>query len=334
MNYNKNEKNYISNYNENNDNDFFNEKIIISNQNYYCSNCNRRGHLYNKCSEPIISNGIISLYIEDFDLSLVPLLENYISENIKNTKININKKINNIFDKKVKFLMVQRKHSLGYIEFMRGRYKTKDINKIKYLFEQMTPKEIEQIRNYDFDHLWNILWNNVSTVNSIIKKKHYKEYIISKEKFYELKMYNSYLFTHTTPVYKFNEWGFPKGRREIYESDVVCAMREFEEETNYNENEYSLLGETSIIKENLVGTDGVNYRHNYYVAILHSNKIFQKENKEIGDVKIMNIDKCISLIRPYHYEKQTIVKKIYTLVINFLIENSIINKKKIFSTSI
>lgn len=67
-------------------NDFFNEKIIISNKNYYCSNCNKRGHTYNKCYEPIISNGIISLYIDNFDNSLIPLLEDYVIENIKKKK--------------------------------------------------------------------------------------------------------------------------------------------------------------------------------------------------------------------------------------------------------
>ena len=36
----------------------------------------------------------------------------------------------------------------------------------------------------------------------------------------------------------------------------------------------------------------------------------------------MNIDDCISVIRPYHHNKQLIVKKIYNLVLNFLAEYS------------
>ena len=54
---------------------YINEKIIISNKNFYCSNCNKRGHIYKKCYEPIISNGIISFYIENFDNSFISLLE-------------------------------------------------------------------------------------------------------------------------------------------------------------------------------------------------------------------------------------------------------------------
>jgi len=304
-------------------NDFINEKIIISNKNYYCSNCNKRGHTYKKCYEPIISNGIISIFIEDFDKSLIPLLEGYIMENIKKKNRYINKLTTNIFYKKIKFLMVQRKHSLGYMEFMRGKYDVGDKEGIKYLLEQMTPKELSDINNKDFDYLWNMLWDNDPNSTTTIKNKHhYKEYITSKQKFYELKMARSKMLTMTKPNFNFNEWGFPKGRRETYETDLVCAMREFEEETNYSENEYSILDESNVIRENLVGTDGNNYRHNYFLAIVHENHINDKENKEIGDINFMDIEECISIIRPYHHNKQIIIKKIHNLIVNFLIEHS------------
>jgi len=318
MNYNNDRKK-----NMNMINDFLTEKIIISNKNYYCSNCNKRGHTYSKCYEPIISNGIISLYIDDFDNSLIPLLEDYIMENIKKKSHIIKKSNMNIFNNKIKFLMVQRKHSLGYMEFMRGRYNVENINEIKYLLEQMTPEEIRDINEQDFDYLWNMLWDNdPNSTNTIKKKQHYKEYITSKQKFYELKMNDYDLLATIKPTFTFNEWGFPKGRREIYETDIVCAMREFEEETNFNENEYSILDESNVIKENLVGTNGVSYRHNYFLAIIHNNNINDKENKEIGDIKLMGINDCISFIRPYHHNKQQIVKKIHNLVLNFLIEYS------------
>jgi ADP-ribose pyrophosphatase YjhB (NUDIX family) len=219
--------------------------------------------------------------------------------------------------------MVQRKHSLGYMEFMRGKYEIKNIEEIEYLLKQMTPMEINEINTRDFDYLWNMLWdNNPNSTTTIKNKHHYKEYIISKQKFYELKMNNSDLLTNTKHIFNFNEWGFPKGRREMYETDLVCAMREFEEETNYNENEYSILDESNIIKENLVGTNGVNYRHNYFLAIIHKKQINDRENKEIGDINFMNKDNCMSVIRPYHRNKQQIITKIHNLIVNFLIENT------------
>ena len=323
MNYNN-----ENNKNINTINDFLNNKIIISNKNYYCSNCNKQGHTYKKCYEPIISNGIISLYIENFDNSMIPLLEDYVVKNLKTKNQDIENLNFNFYDNKIKFLMVQRKHSLGYIEFMRGRYNVENINNIKYLLEQMNPAEIQAINSNDFDYLWNMLWNNnpVST-NSIEKKRHYKEYIFSKQKFYELKMNKNKILGTVKPTYNFNEWGFPKGRRENYETDIVCAMREFEEETHFNENDYSILDELNMIKENLIGTNGINYKHNYFLAIMNNQYISGKENKEIGDIKFMNRDDCISIIRPYHHNKQLIIKKIYDLIANFLIkyENKINN---------
>ena len=58
MNYNDNK---YTNTNTNEINDFINGEIKISNKNFYCSNCNKRGHTYKKCYEPIISNVVIVL---------------------------------------------------------------------------------------------------------------------------------------------------------------------------------------------------------------------------------------------------------------------------------
>ena len=93
--------------------------------------------------------------------------------------------------------------------------------------------------------------------------------------------------------------------------------------SSYNENDYSILDETNIIKENLIGTNGVNYRHNYFLAIIHKNEINNnKENKEIGALKFMSLDDCLKVIRPYHNNKQIIIKKIHSLILNFMIEYS------------
>lgn len=303
-------------------NDYANEQIIISNKNFYCTNCNKKGHTYKKCYEPVISNGIISFYIENFNNSLIPLLESYIIENINKKNKFIKNYKSNIFYNKIKFLMVQRKHSLGYMEFMRGKYDIKNTEQIEYILEQMTPQELNDINNKNFDYLWNMLWDNDPNSTTTIKNKHhYKEYIISKQKFYELKMKCNNILINIKPKFNFNEWGFPKGRREMYETDIVCAMREFEEETFYNENDYLILDDSNSIRENLTGTNGINYRHNYFLALLHHNQNKNMVNKEIGDIKFLNIDECLNNIRPYHVNKKIIIKKIHNLILNFLIDN-------------
>ena len=37
------------------------------------------------------------------------------------------------------------------------------------------------------------------------------------------------------------EWGFPKGRRNNKEKDINCAIREFYEETNFDNQDYQIL---------------------------------------------------------------------------------------------
>ena len=61
--------------------------------------------------------------------------------------------------------MVQRRDTLGYVEFMRGKYNLENINYIYDLFKIMTKTERLNILNYSFDLLWNNLWMNKNLKN-------------------------------------------------------------------------------------------------------------------------------------------------------------------------
>lgn len=323
--------NYI-NININNINE---DKIIIPKKNLYCSNCNRRGHTFKLCNESIISNGIIGIFINNFKPELTSILEDYLIKNLriftnrhysKYNNINklildedINLDLNNI-NKHIQFLMVQRKNSLGYLEFIRGRYSIDSLYTVTHLLQQMTPNEILDINTESFDKLWDDLWD----INNIKNKNHHKEYISSKQKFYQLKLLHNNIMLNTLPFYEFNEWGFPKGRRELYETDLVCAIREFEEETTLKENQYIILEKCKSIKENLIGTNNVKYTHNYFLALINENKSnIDETNKEIGETKVLNLIECLNYIRPYHKHKINIVKNIYIIINNFLNEYDI-----------
>lgn len=304
------------------------EKTTVSRRNFYCRNCDKKGHIYKTCSEPKISNGVIAFNIKNFKKSLTPILGKFIKKNY-NDDLFLQKcesDLNNI-NKNIKFLMVQRKHSLGFLEFIRGKYNTNNIDSIAFLIEQMTPNEIKKIKENDFDYLWNNVWNeneNNDTKNTIKNISHQKEYILSKQKFYDLKLNNLDIFTKVSPKFNFNEWGFPKGRRDPYEPDIVCAMREFEEETSFKESNYAIFDECDYIRENLKGTNGIDYAHNYFYAIMDddaNNNNNNKNNKEISNMQFMNINECLNVIRPYHNNKIKIIKNIYTIINNFINEH-------------
>ena len=92
------------------------DEIILEKKQYYrpqsCRNCGVNGHLYKDCPHPIMSLGIICFKIENDE---------------------------------IKFLMIQRKDSLSFMEFIRGKYDTQDIIYIKQLVSSMTLTEKNMI---------------------------------------------------------------------------------------------------------------------------------------------------------------------------------------------
>lgn len=258
----------------------------------YCGNCGQIGHIYRRCLLPIISLGVI-LY---------------------------KKKENSI-----KYLMVQRRDTLGYVEFMRGKYNLENINYIYDLFKIMTKTERLNILNYNFDLLWNNLWMNKNL------KKFHNEYANSKKKFNILKkgchidnnLVSLESFHKNTPiVYLEPEWGFPKGRRNIKESDKDCALREFEEESGYESGQYKIIDEIDPEDELFSGTNNIRYKHIYYVgeSLVNVQLSINKNNfsqvSEIRNIKWFTYEEARDIIRPYNKEKKDTLTRV-----NFKIKN-------------
>jgi 8-oxo-dGTP pyrophosphatase MutT (NUDIX family) len=269
-----------------------------------CANCGKNVlHNYKSCNEPITSWGIIA---------------------VKNSKENlfIDKYINiDNYYNSLKFLMVSRKHSLGYVEFIRGRYNPKQINGIIYMFKQMTDMEIKNINDKNFDELWEEFWNDFDKKNT-----NNIEYIDSKTKFNQLKNFINvelslkFYTENIKAKFKNPEWGFPKGRKIKGETDVECAIREFCEETNLEKTDINILNINPIV-ENLIGTNGIKYRHIYFLSEIKTDKnIFNtfkySKNTEIGDINLFTYEEAINLIRDYHVEKKNIVTNIFMNYLN------------------
>ena len=311
-------------------------ELFKNNKNFYCINCNKKGHTNKNCNEPIISNGIIAFYIENLNNeqknNINEKLGNYLNENLNITNIYFSKndyksynkfknyKLENVLkepiNKNIKFIMIQRRYSLGYIEYIRGKYNLKNLTSVIYLLEQMTNEEIQIIINNEYDFLWCSLWND-----TLENAKNNDEYKYAKIKFNTIKQNNSNILNNTKCHFEFNEWGFPKGRRNINENDLECAKREFEEETKEPELSYNII-DCNKISENIIGTNEVSYIHYYYLAFLKSNVLLFNKNvdkiNEIKDVKLLDINECLELIRPYHYNKINIIKNLYYAINDFL----------------
>ena len=61
--------------------------------------------------------------------------------------------------KDLKILMINRKDSLCYIDFIRGKYKINNLEYLNKLLSRMSKIELENIKNKNFQVLWKDLWN-------------------------------------------------------------------------------------------------------------------------------------------------------------------------------
>lgn len=254
----------------------------------YCRNCGNYGHGYKHCRKPIMSYGVV-LYNDDN-----------------------------------KIIMVERKDSLSYIEFLRGKYhNVNNINYIQLLIDRFSNEEKKRILNYDFNELWIKLWVNLERVNSKIKH----EYNDSFALFNKLKvgfLYDNEYITLETLVkksetdYVYNEWEIPKGRRENWENNKECAIREFNEETNIKSSEYMLINNIIPITEDYIGSNNINYCHIYYIGKminketeLYIDKFNKNQINEIKDIKWFDRDECHKYIRDYDDHKNKVINDFY-----------------------
>lgn len=249
----------------------------------YCNNCGGKGHLFRTCKDPVLSCGIFL-----FDQPNLPIVP-----------------------EQARVLMVRRKDSMSFAEFMRGRYDPTDLDYLGRLFRNMTVKEQSVIACEPFEVIWKQLWGDDRS----------SEYVTSRERFNSLDRYGlmkTFLSEYTEP-----EWGFPKGRRMKGETDFECAIREFGEETNIPREAYVVL-QNLRLEETFMGLNNIQYRHVYFLAVLkqpHLVNLQQKftpmQRREISGIGWKSFDEVYSLIRPHHVERKQMLDTLQELIHTF-----------------
>lgn len=254
----------------------------------YCNNCGKHGHSYNQCKLPITSLGSIAF---------------------------------RICENKIEYLMICRKDTLGFIDFMRGKYTLTNKDYIMNMLKQMTNAEKHKLNTCTFDELWHDIWGNVNAINQYKTEEN-----SSRNKFNHLKQgvqYKANKFSLSEMIEESKqytiwdepEWGFPKGRRNFNESDLDCALREFNEETGIDTKSIKLIENLFPFEEIFTGSNYKSYKHKYYLAVNKfdvSNNFFQKS--EVGDMKWLTLEESLKMIRPYSFEKIEIIKKVDKLL--------------------
>ena len=167
------------------------------------------------------------------------------------------------------FLMIQRKDSICYVDFVRGKYNIFDARYIQRLLAGMTTEERLRLATRPFEALWTQLWMS--------SKRYNQEYHVCREKFGMLRRgfqvsdeHGARLITlasmmaATAPGVQEPEWDFPKGRRSANESHAQCALREFQEETGIPHDAVALTGNNVVFKK--LGCNDVLYKTVLFLA--------------------------------------------------------------------
>jgi len=280
-------------------------------QDTYCNNCGKPGHQYNGCKIPITSIGVVCI-----------------------RKINEN----------IEYLMIRRKDTLGYIDFVRGKYSIYNKPYIMNMLKQMTVLEKETLKLCDFNKLWLNVWGNGSNLSAQYKSEENTSRdkyaalvsgILVKNDFYDLNSLidescnsttNSLTNSWTniwTDVWTEAEWGFPKGRRNYQEKDFECALREFSEETGYESTKLHNVQNIIPFEEIFMGSNYKSYKHKYYLMYMNlvdscANANFEKS--EVSQMEWKSYDNCMASIRPYNIEK----KRVLTNINNALLKCKIV----------
>jgi ADP-ribose pyrophosphatase YjhB (NUDIX family) len=255
--------------------------------NQNCSNCGKNGHLFQQCKYPITSVGIIGF---------------------------------RMMNEELEYLMIRRKDTIGYIEFIRGKYPLNNKLYIKNILSEFTNDEKDKVLNTEFDILWNDLWGDNPGIQYRGEEKS------AKEKFDLLKNgitnckgdYNlQSLMNELNTDWVESEWGFPKGRHNYQEKDLLCAFREFEEETGYSRTAIKIIQNILPFEEIFTGSNYKSYKHKYFLAnIDKSIELSEMYNKsEVSKIEWKKFDDVIKCIRPYNLEKLdliTVVHKVLT----------------------
>jgi 8-oxo-dGTP pyrophosphatase MutT (NUDIX family) len=199
---------------------------------------------------------------------------------------------------------------------MRGKYKVTNHDYLIQLLNGMTLLERERLLKEPFESLWEGLWGPPLELSHSYKYE--KEQ--ARQKLDALRMGHPSLedlLARATPAWTTPEWGFPKGRRDLRESEFACAMREMWEETNIQEKDVCVVRGLDPLEESFKGTNDITYLHKYYITYVPDGQGQQsfeqcyQENPhirlEIGDIQWCTLEEALSRIRDTNDEKKKVL---------------------------
>lgn len=171
-------------------------------------------------------------------------------------------------------LMVKKRYTYCYVEFVLGHYNRISDDRLLYLFNNMTNEEKIVILSLDFGKLWYKIWlvdpesvyaphdkrltpDELSRYNTC-KKQFERAFLCDGGE--RLRRLISKTRNNGTV------WEIPKGRAHPQELPVDCAVREVEEETGIGSDAYRILFDIPV-RKTIITNPRARYENHYYTAV-------------------------------------------------------------------
>lgn len=186
--------------------------------------------------------------------------------------------------------MVRKRYTYAFREFISGWYNS--TASIVRLLNQMTIDEKLDIMSMNFQQMWYRVYldsPDMARTNT---------YFVCKNKFENMFFEDGGVRIRALINRSANSdrhWEIPKGRRHgTNESDLQCAIREFEEETGIEKKHYRVL--PRFVRHYNFADGGIRYHNKYYLAITFSaidprvQFGLREQTRELVDIRWMSIE--------------------------------------------
>lgn len=242
---------------------------------------------------------------------------------------------------KPEVLLAHKRYTYAFADFIHGRYVRSrngpeyTLSSIASLFNQMTCEELLDIYSLRFDQMWYRIW--LTLENKDLYNRKYAKFqstFIRDDGGATLKKFIMQARSIGTLL-----WEVPKGRRQNNkESDLVCAIREFNEETGIEKNKYKFF--PGIKRKISYISSGTRYICSYYAALATSycstvsgsatsKPTLSKVNTmgEISEIRWFDIEK-IRLIDVPGKHLEALVKPVFKIMNQYLKGRWVLRKNR------
>lgn len=195
---------------------------------------------------------------------------------------------NSTKNNRIELLMIKKRFSYQFFNFVFGRYKANDNKYLRYLFDNMSFSEKVDILGMQFENMWYRIWLNNPAKHfdladvfepvgksQITSAEKYKLFFQKKSKFERNftfdggKRLRELIHQSTSAEIT---WEIPKGGKHEHETPIDCAVREFTEETSIHASKYNIYYDVMPVIDS-IREDDVTYQHCYYIATVNDKEI-------------------------------------------------------------